>query len=85
MIDGEKIFKLHDTHGLPFSYIIDTLKDEKLSFSIEQWMTKAIESAWSYDKIKSFLLNNLPEEEITLDLKTVIVRTYLLIVLEKNE
>lgn len=84
MINGSLIFKLHDSFGLPFDFIVQTLADRSQQFSVKDWILSAIKSKWSYDRISSTLLYALPEQDRD-SLKMNIVLTYILAEKEAND
>lgn len=64
VVSGEFIFKLMDTHGLPFDIIQCELKDRGLAFNVVEFIHAAIKSKnFTRKRLTNLLLDHAPSDE----------------------
>jgi len=52
-----EIFDLHDSKGVPLSYIAHAFLEKGLFWSWEKWMEVAVSRGWTYDRIKKTIFS----------------------------
>lgn len=75
MISGSLVFSLHDTHGIPFDYILEEFREKRLKFNVKEWVITALRSGWTKKKIISFLCHRIDMDKRT---ENAILWTYLI-------
>lgn len=64
IIKGEFVFKLMDSHGLPFDIILCELKDRGLAFDVMGFIIAAIKSKnFTKKRLTNLLLDHSPCQE----------------------
>ena len=61
VVSGNVIFKLMDTHGLPFDIILCELHDRGLAFNVHEFIISAIKSKnFSRKRLTNLLIDHSP-------------------------